>query len=123
MLLVPAGMFIVMSILFRVYNPRQQATPVKAMTSVMAPVMSSRPPRHYLTPQIEQYMARDKCTVTKQRCRGDNVCEICMVCPDSYGRKLLGWAATKCKSPTDCVQLETNVDWTREKVDPGWCEQ
>ena len=79
------------------------------------------PPRPYLTPQVEEWIARDKCTITKQRCRKDGVCDTCMVCP-YMGRRLLGSAFTKCTTPMDCVLLETNVEWEREKVDPGWCE-
>lgn len=89
------------------------------LASAASAVPSVRP---YLTPQVEAYMARDQCTIIKQRCRKDDVCETCMACPDNNGRQLAGWAATKCKSPTDCVLLETNVDWEREKTDPGWCE-
>jgi hypothetical protein len=98
---------------------------VVPLASVAAPVESAwpviNPPRPYLTSKVEEYMAHDKCTITKQRVRKDGVCETCMVCPDK-GRNLAGWAATKCKSPTDCVFLETNVEWTRENTDPGWCE-
>jgi hypothetical protein len=79
------------------------------------------PPRPYLTPQVEEWIARDKCTITKQRCRNDGVCDTCMVCP-YMGRRLLGSAFTKCATPVDCVLLETNVEWERENVDPGWCE-
>lgn len=95
---------------------------VAPLVSVAAPVESAwpviDPPRPYLTPKVEEYMARDKCTITKQRIRKDKVCETCMACSGNGA----GWAATKCKSPTDCVFLETNVEWTRENTDPGWCE-
>ena len=79
------------------------------------------PPRPYLTQQIETYVARDKCSITKQRCRKDGVCMTCFVCPYN-GRDLLGTSFTKCKNPLDCIELADNVAWTREKVDPGWCE-
>lgn len=77
--------------------------------------------RPYLTPQVEEWLARDSCEVTKQRCRDDGVCDTCLACV-YQNRRILGWAGTKCKSPKDCVLLETNVDWERENVNPGWCE-
>lgn len=79
------------------------------------------PPRPYLTRQVEEYVAHDKCTIDKQRCRKDGVCITCFICPYD-GRDLLGSSFTKCKSPTDCIDLTDNVAWTRENVDPGWCE-
>lgn len=95
--------------------------PKLAVAPAQAVSAEAVPPRPYLTPEVERYMVRDNCTITKQRCRKDSVCETCMVCPYE-GRPLLGWAATKCKSPTDCVYLDTNVDWEREDTNPGWCE-
>lgn len=85
------------------------------------PWVAVKPPRPYLTAQNEEMIARDVCTITKQRCRKDHVCETCLVCPFE-GRRLAGWVATKCQSPTDCVSLDTNVDWERENTNPGWCE-
>ena len=79
------------------------------------------PPRPHLTHEIEVIIAREHCAILKSQCRKDGVCDFCMSCLD-HDRFLAGWVATKCKSPSDCVLLETNVEWTRENVNPGWCE-
>lgn len=85
------------------------------------PWVAIKPPRPYLTARIEEVIARDLCTISKQRCNPGQVCETCLVCPFE-GRRLSGWVATKCATPVDCVLLETNIEWKRENVDPGWCE-
>ena len=115
-----------------VISPKHKAVSPLASTVVSAPEVPVEfsaeppqpvvdPPRPHMTHGLEVMIAKDHCSILKQHCRKDGVCDFCMSCP-YQGRDLAGWAATKCKGPTDCVQLDTNVDWEREKVNPGWCE-